>query len=193
MLLASMHPERVLGLILFGVSPFIGGHGTEFPWTTNGDTQCPLLAPVPQRWGETWSLDRFAPSRADHLDFRDWWSRLLRAATSPSVIATVLANARAVDIRALLPSITSCTLVIHRIGDRLVPRAAGRFFAARMPHARLVELPGHAHLHQPDRRQPRRHLDRREGHRRVREHHGHRAPARSPAPRTSAPRRRRAR
>lgn len=146
-LLASMYPERVHGLILFGVSPFIGGHGTEFPWTSNGDTQYPLLAPVPQRWGETWSLDRFAPSRADQLDFRDWWSRLLRAATSPSVIEKVLANARAVDIRALLPSMTTRTLIIHRIGDRLVPLAAGRYFAARMPHARMVELPGDDHVY----------------------------------------------
>ncbi|QJR35826.1 alpha/beta fold hydrolase [Gemmatimonas groenlandica] len=146
-LLASMYPERVHGLILFGVSPFIGGHGTEFPWTSNGDGQYPLLTPAPERWGETWSLDRFAPSRADQLDFRNWWSRLLRAATSPSVIDTVLANARAVDIRALLPSITTRTLVIHRIGDRLVPLAAGRYFAARMPHARMVELPGNDHVY----------------------------------------------
>ena len=146
-LLASMYPERVHGLILFGVTPFVGGHGTEFPWTSNGDAQFPLLTPVAQRWGETWSLDRFAPSRADHLDFRDWWSRLLRAATSPSVIATVLANARAVDIRALLPSIATRTLVIHRIGDRLVPLSAGRFFADRLPNARMVELPGHDHVY----------------------------------------------
>jgi pimeloyl-ACP methyl ester carboxylesterase/DNA-binding CsgD family transcriptional regulator len=146
-LLASMYPERVRGLILAGVSPFIGGHGTEFLWTTNGDAQFPLLAPATERWGDAWSLERFAPSRADDLAFRSWWSRLLRAATSPSVVTTVLTNARAVDIRALLPSIATRTLIVHRVGDRLVPLSAGRYFAARLPHARFVELPGDDHVY----------------------------------------------
>ncbi len=146
-LLASMYPERVHGLILSSASPFIGGHGTEFPWTTNTATQFKPLEPVPHKWGEPWALDRFAPSRAESLLFRDWWSRLLRAATSPSVVEIVLTHARAVDIRALLPSITTRTLVVHRVGDRLVPLSAGHYFAAHMPHARLVELPGIDHVY----------------------------------------------
>ncbi|MBL0170837.1 MAG: alpha/beta fold hydrolase [Gemmatimonadaceae bacterium] len=146
-LLASMYPERVHGLILSSASPFIGGHGTEFPWTTSAATQFAPLEPVPHRWGEPWALDRFAPSRAESLVFREWWSRLLRAATSPSVVETVLTNARAVDIRALLPSIATRTLVVHRVGDRLVPLSAGHYFATRLPHARLVELPGNDHVY----------------------------------------------
>ncbi len=144
-LLASMYPERVDGLILYSASPFIGGHGSEFPWP--GTEKFTPLAPVPQRWGEPWALERFAPSRATHAAFRDWWSRLLRAATSPSVAATVLAHARAVDIRALLPSIATRTLVVHRVGDRLVPISAARYIAERMPHARMVELPGIDHIY----------------------------------------------
>ncbi len=144
-LLASMYPERVDGLILYSASPFIGGHGNEFPWM--GAEKFGPLVPVPQRWGEPWALERFAPSRAAHPAFRDWWSRLLRAATSPSVAATVLMHARAVDIRALLPSIATRTLVVHRVGDRLVPLSAGRHIAERMPHARLVELPGSDHIY----------------------------------------------
>lgn len=146
-LLASMYPARVHGLILASVSPFIGGHGSEFPWGFAGDTPYPLLEPAAARWGEPWAIERFAPSRAATPAFRAWWSRLLRAATSPSVVMKVLINARAVDIRALLPSITTRTLVVHRVGDRLVPLSAGRYFADRMPHARLVELPGDDHVY----------------------------------------------
>jgi pimeloyl-ACP methyl ester carboxylesterase/DNA-binding CsgD family transcriptional regulator len=146
-LLASMYPERVHGLILASVSPFIGGHGTEFPWALERGASLPLLEPAPARWGEPWAIERFAPSRATSPTFRAWWSRLLRAATSPSVVMKVLINARAVDIRALLPSITTRTLVLHRVGDRLVPLSAGRYFADRMPHARLVELPGDDHVY----------------------------------------------
>ena len=146
-LLASMYPERVHGMILVNVSPFIGGHGTEFPWEGNAAQQFPLLVPVPDRFGEPWALDRFVPSRANVPTFRAWWSKLLRAATSPSVVMKVLVNARTVDIRALLPSIATRTLIIHRVGDRLVPLAAGRYFAARLPHARIAEMPGSDHVY----------------------------------------------
>ena len=145
-LLASMYPERVAGLILFGASPFIGGHGAEFPWITGDGAQHPPLAPLPERWGEPWAIDRFVPSRAAVPAFRDHWSRMLRAATSPSVVSIVLRNARAVDIRALLPVITTRTLIIHRVGDRIVPLSAGRYLAARLPNARIVELPGDDHV-----------------------------------------------
>ncbi|MEQ1692744.1 MAG: alpha/beta fold hydrolase [Gemmatimonas sp.] len=145
-LLASMYPDRVQGLILFSASPFIGGHGTDLPWSADHEQFTPL-APVPQRWGEAWALDRFAPSRAADRAFRDWWSKLLRAATSPSVVETVLVNARAVDIRALLPSVATRTLIVHRVDDRLIPVSAARYMASRMPHARLVELPGSDHVY----------------------------------------------
>ncbi len=146
-LLTSMYPERVLGLILFGASPFIGGHGSEFRWTTGAAEQYAPLAPLTERWGDAWALDRFAPSRADDLAFRAWWSKLLRAATSPSAVTTVLRNSRAIDIRALLPSISTRTLIIHRVGDLMVPLAAARYFAEHLPHARLVELPGDDHVY----------------------------------------------
>lgn len=146
-LLASMQPERVLGLILVAASPYVQGHGREFRWQIGEEAPPPFLAPSPERWGEPWALDRFAPSRAASPAFQSWWSKVLRAATSPSAVLTVLLNSRAVDIRALLPSITTRTLVVHRVGDRLVPIAAGRCFAELMPHARLVELPGDDHIY----------------------------------------------
>ncbi|MEO7996421.1 MAG: alpha/beta fold hydrolase [Gemmatimonadaceae bacterium] len=145
-LLASMYPERVEGLILFGASPFIGGHGKELPWLTSDGAQYPPLEPLPERWGEPWAIERFVPSRATIPAFRDWWSRMLRASTSPSAVRTVLTRARAVDIRALLPSITTRTFIVHRVGDRLVPLSAGRYFATHLPNARMVELPGDDHV-----------------------------------------------
>ena len=49
------------------------------------------------------------------------------------------------DIRELLGSVRVPTLVLHRTGDRADVEAS-RYMAARLPHARFVELPGEDHL-----------------------------------------------
>jgi class 3 adenylate cyclase len=49
-----------------------------------------------------------------------------------------------IDVTDLLPSITVPTLVLHRVDDA-VPVTASRIIAARIPGARLVELPGQDH------------------------------------------------
>jgi len=51
-----------------------------------------------------------------------------------------------IDVRAILPTISAPTLVLHRHGDRVVNRRAGSELAAQIPGARYVELPGIDHL-----------------------------------------------
>jgi class 3 adenylate cyclase len=50
------------------------------------------------------------------------------------------------DVRALLPSISVPTLVLHREEDRFVHLGAGRYLAEHIPHAKFVVLPGADHL-----------------------------------------------
>jgi class 3 adenylate cyclase len=51
-----------------------------------------------------------------------------------------------IDVRAILPTIHVPTLVIHRHGDRVVNRRAGKELAAQIADARYVEFPGIDHL-----------------------------------------------
>ena len=51
----------------------------------------------------------------------------------------------AIDVTALLPSVAVPTLVIHRTDDAAYGLAPARDLAARIPGARLVELPGRDH------------------------------------------------
>jgi class 3 adenylate cyclase len=51
-----------------------------------------------------------------------------------------------IDVRDVLPTIGVPTLVLHRTGDRDVSVEEARYIAARIPGARLVELPGDDHL-----------------------------------------------
>jgi class 3 adenylate cyclase len=49
------------------------------------------------------------------------------------------------DVRHILRTIAIPTLVMHRIGDVLVPVAAGRYLAEHIPGAKYVEMPGTDH------------------------------------------------
>src|SRR6185437_3664555 len=65
---------------------------------------------------------------------------------SPGAAVALLKMNTQIDIRGVLPTIHSPTLVMHRTGDRDVNFAEGRWMAARIPGARFVELPGDDHL-----------------------------------------------
>ncbi|MHB8669399.1 MAG: alpha/beta fold hydrolase, partial [Acidimicrobiales bacterium] len=49
-------------------------------------------------------------------------------------------------LRRRLPRISSPTLVVHGVSDRLIPRAHAEVYAAEIPAARLVEVEGAGHL-----------------------------------------------
>jgi pimeloyl-ACP methyl ester carboxylesterase len=146
-LLASLHPERVRGLILFGATAKVTTREAEPTWSRPRERFNERLDLLVATWGEPWALEQFAPSRAGEPTFREWWSRLLRASSSPMSIRRVFANAAEVDIRALLPVVTTPTLVVHRIDDRIIPVAAGRYLAEQLPNATLIELPGPDHIY----------------------------------------------
>ncbi len=52
---------------------------------------------------------------------------------------------REINLGDILGSIQCPTLVQHRVGDRLVSVAEGRFMAEQIPGARMEELEGDAH------------------------------------------------
>jgi pimeloyl-[acyl-carrier protein] methyl ester esterase len=71
-----------------------------------------------------------------------------------AALAAGLAQLRAVDLRAAASTIAQPTLVLHGERDPLMPLAAGRWLAERLPAGRLVTFAGAAHapfLSQPER------------------------------------------
>jgi class 3 adenylate cyclase len=67
------------------------------------------------------------------------------ASTNHNQIAHLFHLNRTYDIRAVLPSITTPTLVIHLEDNQSIPADHGRYLAASIPGARLVLLPGGDH------------------------------------------------
>jgi pimeloyl-[acyl-carrier protein] methyl ester esterase len=62
------------------------------------------------------------------------------------VLTRTLDWLRDTDLRAILPDIRQPVLVLHGDCDRITPPAAGEYLAAHLPQARLVMLPGAAHV-----------------------------------------------
>ena len=101
-----------------------------------------LLAQFDQLWGTEAMAAMFAPSRAGDQRFCRWFARFQRAIASPRVVQAFLRANLEMDARPILPLIQAPTLVLHRRDYQFIPLANGRYLAAHIPGARLVELAG---------------------------------------------------
>jgi class 3 adenylate cyclase len=139
---AAAHPERVSALVVYG--SYASMH--DEPWAIPAEVFTRYLEVLEKQWGQGIILALNAPSRRDDQAAVQWFAALERAAASPGSILTLMRANYAIDVRDLLSSISVPTLILHRVGDALVPVAAGRYLAAHIPGARFTELPGTDHL-----------------------------------------------
>jgi class 3 adenylate cyclase len=98
-------------------------------------------------WGQGLVLPIIAPSAASDSGLQEWWARWERLAASPGTAAALLRNVFVGDVRSLLARVSVPTLVLHRTDDSFAPVELGRYLAASIPGAELVELPGSDHPH----------------------------------------------
>jgi len=145
-LLATSHPELVEGLILFGSIAKVVRDGAEPSWARTREVFDERKERLVSGWGGSGAVELYAPSRAADPDFRAWWGRYLRSASSPGDVRRLLEAVSEIDVRALLPHVGVRTLVIHRTADVVVPVEAGRYLASGIPGAQLLELSGPDHL-----------------------------------------------
>lgn len=75
-----------------------------------------------------------------------WWQARARASASPGAARDLVLMNSQIDVRAVLPTVRVPTLVLHRRGDHDSRLEEGRYIAARIPGARLVELEGEDHV-----------------------------------------------
>ena len=138
---AATYPERVSALVLYGAY----AKTVPVPDYPFGPAAVDYRDVI-RRWGTGDNLDLFAPSALADRRFRAAWGRVERSTASPGWVLRVLRLNAEIDVRAVLPTISVPTLVIHRAGDRTVDVRNGRYIAAHVPGARYVELPGGDHV-----------------------------------------------
>lgn len=144
-LFAATHPERTTALVLFGSFPrIVSGEGyTAGIHPAEGEK---ILAVIEATWGEGYLARYVGPSLAADPAMVRACGRYERMAASPRVAVDLLRMNASIDVRHVLPSIRVPTLVLHRRDERFVPVEHGRYLAAHIPGARMVELEGDDHL-----------------------------------------------
>ncbi len=147
-LLAATYPARVSALVLHGAM----GRTTEapdYPWAAPAqalrESAAEFIVPYWGRQAEG-MVELFAPSFVDDPQAVEFTARMERTAASPAMVQRIFEMFLDIDVRAVLSTIHVPTLVIHRRGDRVVNRRAGKELAEQIPGARYVELPGIDHL-----------------------------------------------
>lgn len=144
-LFAARHPEQTAGLIMIG-SYARRLRADDYPWGPTPEERDDFCQTIIREWGGPVGIDERAPSRALDAEFRAWWAAYLRMGASPGAAVALTKMNAEVDIRAELPHISVPALVIHRTGDRVLTIEEGRYLAAHIPGAEMVELPGDDHL-----------------------------------------------
>jgi len=145
MLFAATHPDRVRALVLYAaVAKTV--RGPDFPHGKSEQEQQVFFDRFVAEMGTGTNLDLQGPSGLAEPRFVSWWARFERLVATPSAYRELAGIFRDLDVRPLLPSIQAPTLVVQRVGDRITPVSQGRFLAAAIPNARLVELPGEDHI-----------------------------------------------
>ncbi|QEC49701.1 adenylate/guanylate cyclase domain-containing protein [Baekduia soli] len=138
---AAAWPERTSALILY--ASMVAPHrDDELPWAATPQQREERLRRGAEHWGTGANLEVMAPSVAGDVRMREWLGRLERLSATPAGMLRVAANLAGVDVRPLLGGLDVPTLVLHRTGDRFIDVGHSRVYAARIPGARLVELPG---------------------------------------------------
>ncbi len=131
-------PERVSKLVFFG------GYAArdDIPDATRGS----IIDFVRVNW--TLASQMLAGLLVPHASGTEIaaFSRYMRLAADADMAASSLEDDLTTDARAVLPEVTTPSLVLHRRGDRAVPIGRGRELASLLPNARFVALGGDAHL-----------------------------------------------
>ena len=130
---AVAHPERLLGLVLYGTS-YRGPRAAALR----------RYRSMVRHWGEGRIVEVFAPSLAGPEAQRAAGA-FERAAASPALASALVESLGLLVVRDLMPGVSVPTLVLHREDDFL-PLEDARTVAGLIPGARLVVLPGADHL-----------------------------------------------
>jgi class 3 adenylate cyclase/pimeloyl-ACP methyl ester carboxylesterase len=142
-LFSATYPDRTRALVLYGSYAKRSNPDEDYPWAPTYENRSSIAAGYEAEWGE-FDVSRLM-ARADPA-MVEWYRKRGRASLSPAGARDlVLMNARA-DVRELLTSVHTPTLVLHRTGDPATLVEEGRYLADKIPGARFVELSGDVHV-----------------------------------------------
>jgi class 3 adenylate cyclase len=144
-LFTATYPERVRALVLAGIyakrlwSP-------DYPWAPTPAQREHEHEVIERGWAGEMDVSELAPRAARDPELMRRIATFFRRSASPGAAVALNRMNTQIDTRAVLPTISVPTLVLHRTDDRNVKVEEARWIAKQVPGARYVELPGDDHL-----------------------------------------------
>ncbi|MBA2326100.1 MAG: adenylate/guanylate cyclase domain-containing protein [Actinobacteria bacterium] len=141
---AATYPDRTRALVLYS-SAVVSIRDDECPWAWTREIFDAIDANIDTNWATGEALGLMNPSVGDDERERRWYARYWRLSASPARAKAMFRLNQQIDIRPVLGSISVPALVLHRTDETWMTVEFGRYAAAKIPGARLVELPGADH------------------------------------------------
>jgi class 3 adenylate cyclase len=145
---AATYPDRVTALVAQAPSG-IGQRDAERPWAFGEQTWDEYIDSVRNGWGTrefAVSEGRYVwPDIGDDADWFDHYATWMRRSVSPGDAVAFFKVESKLDVREVLPTVRTPTLVVQRVGDQALSIEYARFVAQQIPGAELVELNGANH------------------------------------------------
>jgi pimeloyl-ACP methyl ester carboxylesterase len=145
-LFAATYPERTQALVLEG-GMARSTEAPDYPWAKPAEALIEsgqeLILPG---WGKGSGVEISSPSQAEDPEARAFYAKLERATASPGMLVGMAQTFLDIDVRDIVPTVQTPTLLLHRRHDLLVNVRHSRWLAEHLPNARLVELPGRDHV-----------------------------------------------
>jgi class 3 adenylate cyclase len=139
MLFAAMYPDRTDALILLNGFARLS-RDVDYPDGYPPKARAALLAAIRQYWGTGQVIAFTCPTHAAMPGGLEELARIERATFTPARAARFQAGIFALDVRDVLPAISSPTLVLHSSRDAFAGPEHGRYLAEHIPGARHVEI-----------------------------------------------------
>ena len=144
-LFAATYPERVESLALYGTMARFTPELPDHPWGFPPAQTAEIIEEIENHWGEGALADLFFGEVAKMPGFLEFYGRIQRFGASPSMCLMLWHALLDSDVRGVLGSVHTPTLVLGRADDRIAPLDAARALASAMPNARFLELPNGPH------------------------------------------------
>ena len=147
LLFAASYPERTLALVLWSSFPRIAW-APDFPWGLSEKEMRDALDDTLRSWNDLELLVELVEESAPKIDMQSKLALAVawRQSASPRDVEALERMANEIDVRDVVPAISTPTLVMNRSGEKSVIVEGSRYLAEQIAGARHIQFPGVDHM-----------------------------------------------
>ena len=140
-LFAATYPARTTALIAFDAYARTTAD-ENYPFGFDAETLDGLLTGLVGLWGTGQNQQAVNWDMPWNEEIRKRWARYERQMAAPRTASRIFKLLAELDVRDVLPSIRTPTLILHHAENPVFPLEHGRYLAEHIPGAKLVLVPG---------------------------------------------------